>query len=222
MAAGITRQNARTELRLQLRDAATTLWTNAALNSALNEAARQLFLYHPRVQSTITTGTGVNVYALPASCLSVRRVFLWDGTAANPPEELPDWQTFKGLSTAYAAATNQYDQIIVTSDTIASTEKLIIYYTPTQADWGDATVVGSGVDTTAIDFTPDEGNQVRAELLFYAFARCAAYRYAMQLLPSNGGEDYGKDYMAAVAERDRLIAQDQGNRDSLPITFGVF
>lgn len=221
MAAGITRQNARTELRLQLRDASTSLWSNAALNSALNEAARQLFLYFPRTQTTITTGTGAQAYSLPASCLSVRKVFSQDAST-DPPVEETGWKTFKGITTAYVAASNQWDQIIVFPDVVSAPTKLIIYYTPTQADWGDATVVGSGVDTTALDFMPDEGNQVRAELLFYAFARCAAYRYAMQLLPSNGGEDYGKDYMAACAERDRLIAQDQGNRDSLPISFGIF
>lgn len=222
MAAGITRQNARTELRLQLRDASTTLWTNAALNSALNEAARQLFIYFPRIQTTIISGTGVNVYALPAGCLAVRKVFLQSGTATDAPTEESGWKTYRGLTTAYAAGANQWDQILVLSNVVSSPNKIIVYYTPTQADWGDATVVGSGVDTTALDFAPDEGNQVRAELLFYAFARCAAYRYAMQLLPSNGGEDYGKDYMAATAERDRLIAQDQGGRDSLAVNFGIF
>jgi len=221
----LTRAQRRTELRRQLRDGETNqLWADDACNSALNEALAYTHLRYPGTQRVKIVADGNRAYRLPTDCMAIKRVYVQDGTTgttAVPPEEQNNWEQIKGFDTDYITPTaNAYDSILVLDQAWSAPNLILVVYAPIPAQWGDAGDVS--YDNTAIDLAPDEGTDRFAELLFYAAARTAAYRWAMAQLPGAGSEDYGREYAAAMQERDKLTLMISGPRETLRLTTGIF
>lgn len=221
----LSRTQRRTELRLQLRDGDTnTLWSDAALNSALNEALTYVQVRYPTIKRTKIAATGTRAYLLPTDCMGVRRVWVQDGstgTGANPPEEIAAWAMVKGYGVDYVTPlTNAWEATLVLDAQYNSPSQLLVAYAPIPPQWGDASTPAN--DSATIELAPDEGTDAFAELLFYAAARAAAYRWAMAQLPGAGSEDYGREYAAALAERDKLTLMVSGPRETFRLTTGIF
>ena len=221
----LTRTQRRTELRTQLRDGETnTLWTDTALNSALNEALALTQSRYPVLRRVGILATGGRAYALPSDCMGVRRVWVQDGstgTNARPPQEQTGWIVTKGFDTDYVTQTaNAFDSVLVLAGNEPTGHTILVVYAPIPPDWGSSSA--TTYDDLAIDLAPDEGTDRYAELLFYAAARTAAYRWAMAQLAGAGSEDYGREYTAAVQERERIMALITGPRETVNFTTGIF
>lgn len=220
-----TRTQRRGELRRQIRDADVQQgFPDNVLNSCCNEALGIVQARYPETRIARIAADGGRVYPLPSDAMGVRDVFTQDGstgTAATRPARLDDrWEVWKGLTTAYAASANQFDSILDLTTALAAPTIIIVYYQPIPPSWGDP--ADAAQDLLAIDLAPDEGTDAMAALLFYAAARAAAFRWGMMMLPSAGSEDYGREYAAAVQERERLIGLVAGPRETQRFSNGIF
>lgn len=212
----LTRQQRRTILRHQLRDTGSTVWPDAPLNACLNEALAMVQARYPWVRSTLLTTVGYRTYDLPADFVRARQVFRvheldGEGVSVDPR---PGGQVIGGYEIVASggrdiqasAATSTH--VLALEQPLPDDERLLLYYEAARQPWGDITVVGSGVDATADqDLRPGELTDGEADLLFYAVARCAAYRYALGHVKADGGDDWAAQYEYALRERDRLLGE---------------
>lgn len=221
----LTRTQRRAVLRLMVRDANSATWSDAALNMCLDEGLTLVQARYPLVTSYVITLTTARSYALPAGCIAVMSVAVTSPSAAtdgSDPQAL-DAQAFQGVTlgaAAWAVSTNQYDRVLYLSSDLAWTsgDKLLVWYRAAQQPWGDPTDVA--LDSVTKDLVPDALQDGEAPLLLYAGARVAAYRYAMQIIPGGGGENYEALLRIALAERDQLL--DVGPRPGLRSRNGLF
>lgn len=227
----LTRAQRRAVLRQQLKDGGSTVWTDVVLNDCLNEALILVRSRYPWVRAT-TLAPGKRLYDLPADFVRMREVVAFrdaDGDGASLESRahgrvVAGYTVSAGppMALASALATNTAAHVIEFDGPIPAGETWYIFFESALQDYGDATVVNAGVDTVAQDLCPGELADGLATLLFYAAARVAAYRQALNYVKSAGGDDFPAQYELNLRERDRLLQDASGAPRGLRFSAGLF
>jgi len=222
----LTRAQRRAIVRLMLRDPNATVWPDAALNVALDEALTYVQGRFPNLQQYVATTTTSTLYDLPAEAMQVHSVFVAFVPGGVAVSELMPIQVhaLQGLAlsaTAYSVAATDTARTLHLATELDEGMSLIVFYYAAQQPWGTPTDVNTGRDIFAIDLAPNQLQDGMAELLLYAAARRAALRYAMQVLASGGGREFEKEYVAADGEFGQLMGS-LGNLRPLRRSSGLF
>lgn len=222
----LTRAERRAVLRIMLRDAGATVWSDSALNVALDEAATIAQSRYPLVQRALLPLTSATVYALPDECLKILRVAVVPARGGLEAGELAALEVtaLQGVelaSGAYALTANGYDKSLHLTGDYAVGDTLLIWYYAAQQPWGTPADVNAGRDLVALDLAPNQLQDGQVGLLFYAAARRAAQRYAMQVIASGGGREFEKEYVMAD-EEFKLLMGTSGQLRPLRRSTGLF
>jgi len=205
-----SRQSYRTDLAVMLRDTGNTIWSAEALNMCLDEALGLVQAQFPPVRVYEFAPTaGEQEYALPADCVSVVGV---ERAYAQATDDVPlflpvGFVVKRRYFKVGDSGTEDLTRLYLILDEEPATDYLhyVEYVAATQV-WGSWSTTGSGVDTaTTEDLNPASLGDGLPLRLFWAEARVAAYAYALQLPPSDGGRDFARELDRAEAARDRIL-----------------
>lgn len=205
------RSSYRADLAVMLRDGGNAIWPTTVLNMCLDEALGLVQVYFPPVRTAIIAADTTLQYDLPADCVAVQAVEL-----AN---ESLDGNQDPPLFTPVRFATRRLYRLVGDTGTEdLATLKLVlaaippadltlfVTYQAAKQVWGSWSTIGSGVDSaTTTDLNPCSLGVGLDLRLFWAEARVAAYRFGTQLIPTDGGRDFGRGLELALAERDDLL-----------------
>jgi hypothetical protein len=213
-----SRSSYRTDLTTMLRDPANTIWSTTAMNMCLDEALDLVQAHFPPVRQTTIDGSTSLMFALPVDCVRVLSVHVADEALVgvqDPPLFVPvryevRRQYFLMSELASPGSEDLSELKLVLLDPVTADLTMYVEYVAAKALWGSWSTIGSGVDTaTTTDLNPAQLGEGLALRLFWAEARVAAYRYGMQLIPSDGGREFGRGLEAALEQRDDVLAMIQ-------------
>lgn len=204
------RTQRRTLLRVALNDngaAATWIWSDAQLNTALNEALLFVQAHFPqRAVLVVTPTTDQRVFTLPDACgtvTSVSQVGTTDLTAL-PARIAGTWRVVTGYdATLRAAATNAWTKQLVLTVALPTDQKLLVEYMVTPLPWGDPTSTAADADVR--DLAPEARSDGNETLLFDAVAQATTLRLATQAPAGSGGRDFDKEYASAMQRLQAVL-----------------
>jgi hypothetical protein len=214
----LSRAQRRAVLRQQLRDPLPSVFTDVVLNDCLNEGLALVRQRYPwRRTVALPTTNKKRVYDLPVDFVMMVEVFALSGANGTGFDlaSRAHGRVVVGYKVAAGAAMGLTDQlgtntaasVIAFEHVIPESETYYLTFISALQDYGDATVISGGVDAVAQDLVPGALSDGQAPLLLYAGARTAAYRYALNYVKADGGDDWAAQYEYNLRERDRLLVE---------------